>query len=971
MLVYTPPSAPSNLSGKEQDGSIHLSWDEPQQDGGKQRLKYFLYIQRPDNSTELVNLSSTERSYLDDDLQNGASYNYRVSAFNGREGPPASTGPLSPFGRPTAPTNLEVETKIGQITLWWSYPEDDNGSEVIRYHVRYGSDSDDLDRHDSTENTWWAHSPEPTPGVKYHYSVTAENGRGEGDPATANGTTYSLVSEPRNGETTINGLQIQVSWASPLDWGGAQTLTYRISRRAVGGAWEELSILENETSYVDSDPRLKGGTFYEYRIEANNSRWGPELIIKSEQYFRVPGPVTNLTVEVESGYLLIRWDPPLDDGGYAIDKYQIERIGEGIFTVPDIRATEHRDHGALHNKTYGYCVVAKNRGPYDWGERCQEVQIAVEGRLGAVENLWSDLDGREVTLEWDEPGLMEFIEVQGYWIYRGVNVTGKEKVATIGNVTTWTDYDTVWDITYHYMVIPYHKDLTGAPANLTVVIPEKENGDGEEWWVTLVLIIALVTIMAVAYVFLRRRAEGEPEVVEPSDGEGAIPTPPWARPAGPTTPAQAEAPAAVAITAKDEGLLPYLVEEVFVVYSDGRLITSCAREECGTADADLMSGMLIAIQGLIQDGLESGGTLESIKYGENLISLATGDHVVLAAVVYGRPDEAFQEDLRKTVSNIEGTYAGIIEEWTGDPSAMEGLDGLVMPLIETTAYLTRDNVGDVLADHGVALLSAVDFFRGYVRLKMAAVNATFDTVIDSAMEIHYDPDMLRLERVEPDSIVIRGDRVTLGNIRPGERKTVALLFDPQICQSTHIDGHLSYYTSQGELRYVEMKRRTADVVCPVFFTRENANTAMLRKLMKETLHQNDLRLYRYPSGMRPDEVLAVCKTALGSDEIQLVREYIVEKPSYEAEVWYYAETRVKRYQFVIRLGVVEDKGVVELFAASTAMEPITGLLADFRRELNRILEERYAEDARLVDMRDDRLRRDLERRPLRLDSEED
>jgi hypothetical protein len=231
--------------------------------------------------------------------------------------------------------------------------------------------------------------------------------------------------------------------------------------------------------------------------------------------------------------------------------------------------------------------------------------------------------------------------------------------------------------------------------------------------------------------------------------------------------------------------------------------------------------------------------------------------------------------------------------------------------------------------------------------------------------------MLRLERVEPEGMVIRGDRVTMGNIKPGERKTVALLFDPQICQSTHIDGHLSYYSSQGELRYAEMTRRTADVVCPVFFTRENANTAMLRRLMKESLHVSDLRLYRYPTGLEPHDVLAICKTALGSEEIQLVREYVTETPSYETEVWYYAETKVKRYRFVIRLGVVQDKGVVELFAASTAMEPITGLLADFRRELNRILEERYAEDARVVDMRDDRLRRALERRPLRLDSEGD
>ncbi len=583
---------------------------------------------------------------------------------------------------------------------------------------------------------------------------------------------------------------------------------------------------------------------------------------------------------------------------------------------------------------------------------------------------WSDEEGY-LKLNWYPPECQEFVTALGYTIYRGTNESSMEVIAS-GVMSTEYKDRTVWFDDYVWYQVTMDTDIGQSPPSNVIraiaTTPENGGDDGIIVYMSLILLVLFAAISIVSILYRRRQAEemelerGTPATTTELEG----PVPPWA------TFKKARAESTIpATTSEPEGFLPYIVEEVFVVYNDGRLITSCAREECGTADADLMSGMLIAIQGLIQDGLESGGRLESIKYGENLISLATGDHLVLAAVVYGRPDEQLQEDLTKTVVDIEGNYSGIIEEWTGDPSAMGGLDDLVMPLIDKTAYLTRDNVGEVLADHGVALLSAVDFFRGYVRLKMAAVNATYDTLIDSAMEIHYDDDMLRLERVEPDSMTIRGDRVTLGNIKPEERKTVALLFDPQICQSTHIDGHLSYYTSQGELRYVEMKRRTADVVCPIFFTRENANTAMLRKLMKERLHQNDLRLYRYPSDLPPDEVLAICKVALGSDEIQLVREYITPSPTYEAEVWYYAETRVKHYQFVIRLGVVEDKGVVELFAASTAMEPITGLLADFRRELNRVLKDRYAKDAKMVLERDDRLRRDLERRPLRLETDEE
>jgi hypothetical protein len=224
--------------------------------------------------------------------------------------------------------------------------------------------------------------------------------------------------------------------------------------------------------------------------------------------------------------------------------------------------------------------------------------------------------------------------------------------------------------------------------------------------------------------------------------------------------------------------------------------------------------------------------------------------------------------------------------------------------------------------------------------------------------------MLRLERVEPETLKLRGDRVNIGTISPGEKKTVAFYFDPQICQGTHIDGSLAYTDPRGERHRVNMKRRQADVVCPIFFTREHANTAMLRKLVAEKLYMSDFRAFRYPEDLEPSEVLTIGKRAIDVGEVQVVREYVVQGPPYESEVWYYGETKVKNYQIVMRLGVVEEKGALEFFAASTAMEPITGLLSEFRRELNRIAKEKYAADMSIEPESDLEFRRDLEDREL-------
>jgi hypothetical protein len=267
------------------------------------------------------------------------------------------------------------------------------------------------------------------------------------------------------------------------------------------------------------------------------------------------------------------------------------------------------------------------------------------------------------------------------------------------------------------------------------------------------------------------------------------------------------------------------------------------------------------------------------------------------------------------------------------------------------------------------LLSAVDFFRGYVRLKVAAVNSTTETIVDTAIELRYDRDMLRMEWVEPGSLKLKGDRVNLGNVKPRERKTVAFMFDPQICQETDIYGTLTYYDSHGEFRSEEMKRRRAEIVCPVFTSVASANTAMLRRLVKDTLHQSDNRVLVYPSSLTPHDVLRLGKEVLDMSDLQVVHEYISEGPPLEIETWYYGVTRVKGYQMVMRLGVVQRKRALELFVASTSMEPVTGLFAEFRRELERLYKEEYPKGDELEPNDDEEVRRSVADRELLIDKE--
>lgn len=964
VLVYCPPEAPTIVSALAGDGFVNVTWEEPRFCG---KVVYGYVIERRLSSeqtwTESGITGASEPYWNDTELNNGDTYIYRIRAFiEDLSGAWAETHEVKPYGGPSAPQDFEVVSSEGTITLNWRIPAS-NYDETTRYRIYWGTDRDHLDRVQPRNETDWIVEGHQL-DTRYYFKVRAYNDRGEGEATeTKEGYTLKKPSAPRDLMAELKDLYVRVSWTLPNYDGGNSSLTYQVWRGTKSGVY--LQNLGTTTElYFEDWYMLEGGTRYYYVVKANNPvEEGPFCAEATLDFYSRPRAPTILAVSLKPSVngIQITWKGPADDGGLEIKGYLVRRdlIGTGDYEEfkRGNKTTLFLDYNVTAYANYSYSIVAEN--DIGQGLRSEYFNITVTPHLTEPRNLHVVDNRGSILLRWDAPARQEFVKFRWYAVYRGLTESTMLPYDET-NMTHYEDKDVREGRDYYYQVCFVGDVGQSDPSDTLVAKMSPE--PSIPWY--LVLALVLLALLGAAFVMWSRSRRVQPVAPAPAVEAASDEDAPWVE--APAAPTAAMSRAAIA-EADTRAILTYIIEEVFAVYKDGRLITSCAREECGTQDADLMSGMLIAIQGLIQDGLQHGGKLESIKYGENLISVATGEHVVLAAVVYGRPDDKLQEDLRDTATKVEGAFTGVIEEWSGEPAALEGLDELLMPLIDSTAYLTRDDVGDVLAAHGVAMLSAVDFHRGYVRLKMAAVNSTLDTIMDAAVEVHYDGDMLRLERVEPAGIVMRGDRATLGNIKPGERKTVALLFDPQICQSTHIDGHLSYYDTKGELQYVEMKRRTADVVCPVFFTKENANTAMLRKLIRETLHMSDLRIYRYPGGLSPQDALTIGKLAVGSDDVQLVREYIVERPSFEAEVWYYAETRVKGWRFVIRLGVMEDKGVIELFAASTAMEPITGLLADFRRELDRILKERFAEEARIVVERDERLRRDMERRPLHLD----
>jgi hypothetical protein len=1005
VVPTTVPDPPTGLRAEGGDRAARLSWGPPLSDGGAPVLGYCVYRGlTTDGMAMLARLTAPEPFYLDEGLENARTYFYCVSAINANgEGLASEVVSAIPIGPPSVPSALCAIPGDSEVRLSWGPPLTDNGRSVTGYRV-YAGATPELASLKCLAQSREANVTGLVNGREYWFLVAAVNEVGEGPRAPVAATPYGRPSEPNGLQAEGSAGGITLRWSLPARTGGAANLTYRVLR---GPSPDTLAVVaELNDTFEWTDSGVLPGRTYWYSVLALNSLWeGPPATALTASFFVVPGRATGLSATGGDCSVTLRWCPPESEGGTPILAYIVyrDRVASEASTEilrldeagPDAR--EYVDLSVRNGLEYTYLIVAKNRvGP---GAMSDAAAATPTGPPPAPE-LALERDGDDVILRWSMPSTQGSWPVTGFIVLRGDSPSTLKQVARLGVVFNYTARDVRAGATTYFQVVPTTAKGDGAPSNvpwMTIEPPTVREDRGTVLGIASFALAIVVVALALFAMRARRRAEGGPEGVEPAEGSEVVDAgearppvvtakPAVASPAPSVTSTHAAATPRAAATATTKaaatGAAPagaaaasaaaaaragaaataavatparpgFIVEQVLVTHHDGQLVASLTKEGYGTADVDLMSGMLIAVQGIAQDGLHREGELEGLKYGENLIVISSGQYLDLASVVYGEPDAEFSELQSSVLQSLEASFAGVLDEWTGDRSAQAAIEGLLRPLLEPTAGLSREDVATPSAQTTVSMVSAVDLHRGYVRLKTAAVNPTDKVLIDAAISVEYDADMLRLERVEPFTLRRRGDRVVLGNIKPHERKTVAFMFDPQICQGTHLDGYLTYFDADGQRHRVEMKRRHAEVVCPIFFTKEHANTAMLRRLIKDRLRTSDSRAFRFPQEIEPSAVYGLGREAMGMSAVQLVRESVAAGPPYEAVAWYYGETKVKGYQMVMRLSVVEERQALELFVASTTMEPITGLLSEFRRELQRVVDERSPVRFALETMRPD------------------
>jgi len=347
----------------------------------------------------------------------------------------------------TAPNNLIITGGNKKLTATWSQPDIDiygkfGGAELAGYRIAYSSDRNN-----------WTYIPKASDGyvgkaitsydisgsdivnnVVYYVKVDSVNSavpkRLSAFPAISSTTTFLVPSKPRNftaiGDDaaatpvgTTDKTNIIVTWSAPSSDGGTPITGYNVQYSSDHTIWNTklVNVLQMTDVTLDSvtgvysyrftgtidNPIITKSSYY-VRISAINlvvsedgisAPFSPVVVANT---LNVPGKITDVTYSsgTQRGQIILSWKPPKNNGGSAIQVYNITYylttdVTQTILLGGTTTDTTFTLSGLLSdNQYYNVFITAKNSTytsePYTISARANTVPGIPIGLKAVVQN---------------------------------------------------------------------------------------------------------------------------------------------------------------------------------------------------------------------------------------------------------------------------------------------------------------------------------------------------------------------------------------------------------------------------------------------------------------------------------------------------------------------------------------------------------------------------------------------------------
>jgi hypothetical protein len=121
----------------------------------------------------------------------------------------------------------------------------------------------------------------------------------------------------------------------------------------------------------------------------------------------------------------------------------------------------------------------------------------------------------------------------------------------------------------------------------------------------------------------------------------------------------------------------YTIDEIYLVYKDGRLIFHKVRPGLAQKDEDIVTSMLTAIQEFVEETFSQGSkgadmAIKKMQFGGKTIVIEKGENVYIAILLKGKPGVRLSRQMLWAIAHIEEQYKEELVKWNGVVSKLAG-----------------------------------------------------------------------------------------------------------------------------------------------------------------------------------------------------------------------------------------------------------------------------------------------------------
>jgi len=284
---------------------------------------------------------------------------------------------------------------------------------------------------------------------------------------------------------------------------------------------------------------------------------------------------------------------------------------------------------------------------------------------------------------------------------------------------------------------------------------------------------------------------------------------------------------------------------------------------------------------------------------------------------------SFREELEEKMDHLIGIPPLTTEVMVED---VEGSD---YKKVKTTLKASRKT-------KALKIIREYEFIRGQVRFKVGLINNTNNPLTNFKISLDL-PDALKWVMHEPKKYERKGDSISISKLGKNEKKVVSFYLEPINCMESPINATVSFFDVNDRPQAIPMEPKMISLTCPIFFTKDEANLARVKKLQRSLAHR-DKKIFPIVNSEKNSLIFSTILSVIGDYDIKLISKEFSEKDQF-GEAWYYGTTKVKKNRIITYILIDGESKTIEIEVTADDTGQITGFLAElgnrFRDELLR------------------------------------